>query len=161
MANPNLSVGKRAPAFTLQNAAGERIRLTEQRGRWVVLYFYPKDMGRGCTTIARDFQSALEEFESLRAVVMGACSDTRERHAAFAAAESIHFDLLVDRDSKLASRYGVWREKTRGGHRYLGLVRSTFLIDPSGHIVHLWDNVRVKGHVAQVLARLEEELAEE
>jgi peroxiredoxin Q/BCP len=159
LANTVLEVGKRAPAFTLPNAYGGRSRLTELRGRWVVVYFYIKDGSGSCVMQARDFRDAHAQFEGSGAVILGVGNECRESHAEFILAEDLCFDLLVDRDSKLATRYGVWREKGRSGFRYYGIVRSTFLIDPSGRIVHIWDNLRVKGHVARVLNRLVEELA--
>ncbi len=158
MANPVLNVGKRAPAFTLPNAHGERTRLTDLRGRWVVLYFYSKDRSNGCVTQAREFRDAQSEFEKKGAVIIGVGPECQESHADFAKTEKLGFDLLVDRDSKLAIRYGACREKGRADFRYYGIVRSTFLIDPSGRIVHIWDNLRVNGHVARVLKRFNEEL---
>ena len=158
LANTVLDVGKRAPAFTLPNAHGERTRLTDLRGRWVVLYFYAKDGANGCTSQARAFRDAHQQFEESGAVILGVGPDGCESHAAFIKAEKLCFDLLVDRDSKLAIRYGACREKGRSGFRYYGIVRSTFLIDPSGRIVHIWDNLRVHGHVARVLKRFTEEL---
>ena len=159
LANTVLDVGKRAPAFTLPNAQGARTRLTDLRGRWVVVYFYSKDHSNGCATQARDFRDAHAEFAKLGAVILGVGPDCQESHAKFAKQEKLRFDLLVDRDSKLAIRYGAYREKGRSGFRYHGIVRSTFLIDPSGRVVHIWDNLRVKGHVARVLMRFSEELA--
>ncbi|MDP7061465.1 MAG: peroxiredoxin [Planctomycetota bacterium] len=158
MANTVLDVGKRAPAFTLPNAQGERTRLTDLRGRWVVVYFYAKDQSNGCAAQARDFRDSYAEFRKLGAVILGVGSDCMESHAAFIKKEKLPFNLLVDRDSKLAIRYGAHREKGRSELRYHGIVRSTFLIDPSGRIVHIWDNLRVKGHVARVLKRFTEEL---
>lgn len=158
MANTVLDVGKRAPAFTLPNAQGERTRLTDLRGRWVVVYFYAKDQSNGCAVQARNFRDAFTEFKKLGAVILGVGADCQESHAAFIKQEKLPFNLLVDRDSKLAIRYGAHREKGRSGFRYHGIVRSTFLIDPSGRIVHIWDNLRVKGHVERVLKRFTEEL---
>lgn len=158
MANSVLRAGDRAPAFTLPADDGGRVRLTEYRGRWVVLYFYPKDFTPGCTRQAKAFQGALDEFEGAGAVVMGIGPCPIESHAAFRAACGLDYPLLHDRDARVASRYGVWREKRGNGRSYVGMVRSTLLLDPSGRIAQLWDNVRLKGHVAKVLARLEREL---
>jgi thioredoxin-dependent peroxiredoxin len=158
LANTVLAVGKRAPAFTLPNAHHERTRLTDLRGRWVVLYFYAKDKSHGCATQARDFRDAQPQFDNKGAVILGVGPCCSESHARFSKEEKLRFDLLVDRDSRLAIRYGACREKGRSGFRYYGIVRSTFLIDPSGRIVHIWDNLRVNGHVARVLKRLSEEL---
>jgi len=158
MANSVLQAGDRAPAFTLPADDGDRLRLTEYRGRWVVLYFYPKDFTPGCTAQAGDFQDALADFEDLGAVVLGIGPDPVESHAEFRSACGLGFPLLHDRDAKIASRYGVWREKQHHGRRYLGIVRSTMVLDPSGRVAQLWDNVRVKGHVDKVLNWLRKEL---
>ena len=158
MANSVLQAGDRAPAFTLPTDDGSRLRLTEHRGRWLVLYFYPKDFTPGCTTQACDFQAALGEFEAAGAMVLGISPDTVESHAEFRDSCGIEFPLLHDRDAKVARRYGVWREKRHSGRGYLAIVRSTLLLDPSGRIAQIWDNVRVKGHVDKVLAWLQREL---
>ncbi len=160
MPNPVLREGKRAPAFTLPATLEDRVRLTELRGRWVVLYFYPKDLTNGCTNQAKDFRDHLGEFEQHGAVVLGVSPCDLGRHERFTAEAELNFPLLVDRDSRVALKYGVWREKNNYGRKYLGIVRSTFVIDPSGRIAKIFDNVRVKGHVAKVLTALEEKLAE-
>ncbi len=158
MVNPNLSSGDRAPAFTLTAGDGERFRLTEQRGRWGVIFFYPKDKTATCSGGARDFQERLGEFESLGAFVVGVSPDDPKSHAEFAACECLEFPLLADRTLKTASKYGVWRNKKNGGRDFVGLVRGTFLIDPSGRLAHVWDNVRVKGHAEKVLSALRAEV---
>jgi peroxiredoxin Q/BCP len=158
VANPLLDAGKRAPAFTLPSTDGEKFRLTEHRGRWIVVYFYPKDLTAGCTTEANDFQAALTQFETLGAVVVGISPDPMTQHEKFAAKLDLEFELLSDRDAKVALKYGVWRTKKNYGREYMGIVRSTFLVDPSGKIARVWDNIRVKGHVDKVLQALTEEL---
>ena len=117
MANPLLRAGDRAPAFTLPADDGARARLTEYRGRWVVLYFYPRNGTPGCTRQARSFQEYQAEFEDLGARVLAASPDDRGGHAAFSEAEELTFPLLIDRDAKVAAKYGVWREKRQGGRR--------------------------------------------
>ena len=159
MANQVLRAGDRAPAFILSGDDGERVRLTEYRGRWVVLYFYPRDFTAGCTAQACAFRDSEKAFAEVGAVLLGIGPDEVESHARFRTELGLGFPLLHDRDARVASRYGVWREKRTGGHRYLGLVRSTMLVDPSGRIAQIWDNVRVKGHVDRVLTGLHEELA--
>lgn len=157
MANPILEEGKRAPAFTLPSTDGEKFRLTEHRGRWIVVYFYPKDLTPGCTTEAENFRDQLAAFEDQGAVVVGISPDPMSQHEKFAAKLDLNFELLTDRDAKVASKYGVWRTKKNYGREYDGIVRSTFLIDPSGKIARIWDNIRVKGHVERVLQTLQEE----
>jgi thioredoxin-dependent peroxiredoxin len=160
LVNPVLAEGKRAPAFSLPSTQEGRFRLTEQRGRWVVVYFYPKDLTPGCTTEACDFQAQLARFESAGAIVVGISPDDLERHQGFAEKLDLEFPLLVDRDAKTADRYGVWRLKKNYGREYQGIVRSTFLVDPSGKIARMWDNVRVKGHVHKVYSAFIEEKAD-
>lgn len=159
MVNPVLSEGQRAPAFSLPSHDGERVRLTDLRGRWVVLYFYPKDMTPGCTAETVDFRDHHPAFRKEKAVVFGISPDDAETHRRFAEKTRAPFPLLVDRDSRVAEKYGVWREKAARGRKYLGIVRSTFLIDPDGRIVKIYDNLRVKGHVPKVLDALRSELA--
>jgi len=158
LVNPILSEGQRAPAFTLPASSGNRVRLTELRGHWVVLYFYPKDMTKGCVTEACDFRARIRDFQELGAVVIGMSPDSLESHVHFAKAHRLPFPLLVDRDSRVASKYGVWRERTRYGRPYLGTVRSTFVIDPGGKLWKIYDNVRIKGHVEKVLRHLRAEV---
>lgn len=159
MANSVLTEGKRAPAFTLPSSEGDKFRLTEHRGRWVVVYFYPKDLTPGCTTEAENFRDRLRDFTKQGSVVVGISPDPIEQHEKFAGKLKLNFPLLTDRDAKVATKYGVWRTKKNYGREYLGLVRSTFLVDPSGKLARVWDNVRVKGHVDRVLQALEEERA--
>jgi len=154
MANPILAEGRQAPAFTLPSHDGERIRLTSFRGRWVVLYFYPKDMTPGCTLEACDFRDLAPQFKRRKAVVLGVSPDDAASHERFARKHKLPFPLLVDRDSKVAARYGVWREKSNYGRKYMGIVRSTFLIDPAGKLARVFDNLRVKGHAEKVLKTL-------
>ncbi|MHC4823187.1 MAG: peroxiredoxin [Planctomycetota bacterium] len=158
MSNAVLSPGKRAPAFTLTSDQGDKIRLTEHRGRWVVLFFLPQSLTPSCGVQAKDFQSTAKEFAGLGAVVLGVSPSDSNRQAEFRDCNRLGFPLLHDRDAKLAIRYGVYRERKTSASTYLGIVRSTLLIDPSGKVTHLWDNLRVKGHVARVLQRLRQEL---
>ncbi len=160
MANPVRSAGDRAPPFTLHDDPGRRVRLTELRGKWVVLSFLPKAMSATCTAQACALQEAHEEFLAMGAEVLCAGPDDAVRQRLFRESHELAFPLLIDRDAKLASRYGVFRERRTGGRSYAGMVRATFLIDPSGRISQLWDNLRVKGHVPRVLDRLREELDE-
>lgn len=157
MANHVLKPGQRAPAFTLKSGDGSAVRLTERKGKWVVVYFYPKDFTAGCTQEACEFRDVRRDLARLGAEVIGISPDSAESHAEFAASLRLGFPLLADRDAKVAARYGVWREKALAGRRYPGIVRSTFLIDPAGKIAAVWDNVRVKGHTDKVLARLRAE----
>lgn len=148
--------GQQAPTFTLRNGQGETVSLEEYRGQYVVLYFYPKDNTPGCTTEATNFTAALDEFTARDTVILGVSPDSVESHAKFAEKKEIPFDLLADTEKEVAEAYGVWALKKMFGREYMGIERSTFLIDPEGIIVEEWRRIRVKGHVEKVLAALDE-----
>ncbi|PIC70058.1 thioredoxin-dependent thiol peroxidase [Sporosarcina sp. P18a] len=149
--------GKQAPAFSLANENGEIVSLDQFKGKkYVVLYFYPKDSTPGCTTEACDFRDAQADFEGLNAVVLGVSPDHAASHQKFIAKHGLPFSLLVDEDHIVAEQYGVWKLKKNFGKEYMGIERSTFLIDPTGTVVKEWRKVRVKGHVADALATLEQ-----
>jgi len=158
LTNPVLFPGNRAPAFTLPADSGDKVRLTEHRGRWVVLFFLPLTLTPSCCLQAREFQKEADKFGNLGAVVVGVSPSNHMRHSEFREKNKLNYPMLHDRDAKLAIRYGVYRERKTNVRNYLGIVRTTVLIDPAGKVVHLWDNLRVKGHVSRVYARLEEEL---
>ncbi len=149
-----IEIGKRAPAFTLPDQDGEKVRLKDLAGRWVVLYFYPKDDTPGCTTEACEFTDSLADFEGLDAVVLGCSPDPPERHRRFIEKHGLEVRLLSDPEHKVMERYGAWGEKTLYGRRSVGVIRSTVLIDPRGRVAHHWRRVRAKGHAAQVRDRL-------
>ncbi len=149
--------GKQAPAFSLENESGEMISLEQFKGNsYVVLYFYPKDATPGCTTEACDFRDAQENFEGLNAVILGVSPDHAASHEKFINKHSLPFSLLVDEDHAVAEEYGVWTLKKNFGKEYMGIERSTFLIDPTGTVVKEWRKVRVKGHVEDALATLKQ-----
>jgi peroxiredoxin Q/BCP len=148
--------GKRAPAFTLPNQDGEKVKLSDHAGKWVVLYFYPKDDTPGCTTEACEFTEGVEAFDALDAVVLGCSPDSPEKHQKFIAKHDLGITLLSDPDKKVLEKYGAWGEKSMYGRKTMGVIRSTFLIDPKGKIAHTWKNVRAKGHAAKVREKLEE-----
>lgn len=144
-------VGDIAPDFTAVTDAGEEIRLSSLRGRKVVLYFYPKDNTPGCTQEACDFSDRQAAFEAQNAVVLGVSTDSAKSHQGFKSKHGLPFTLLADPDKELVSTYGVYREKKQYGRMYMGTVRTTFIIDESGKIAKVFDNVRVKGHADAVL----------
>ncbi len=158
--NPVLTEGKRAPAFTLPSTSGDRFRLTEHRGRWIVVFFYGKNQTAGARAEVEAFQGALAKFKKLGSYVVGISPDPIEEHQKLADSLGVRFALLADRDAKVASKYGAWRIRKNGGREYYGSVRATFLIDPSGKLARVWDNVRVKGHVDRVCKVLAEVIAE-
>ncbi len=150
-----LEVGTMAPDFTLPDQEGKPVSLSEFKGQWVVLYFYPKDMTPGCTTEACNFQEALPDFQKIEAVVLGVSKDSVERHKKFAQKYNLQFPLLSDAQSNVCETYGVWGKKKLYGREYMGITRSTFIIDPEGKIVKVYPKVKVKTHHEEVLADLQ------
>jgi peroxiredoxin Q/BCP len=151
-----LEVGKKAPAFTLQDQTGARVKLSDLAGQWVVLYFYPKDDTPGCTVEACEFTSGLPRFEKLDAVVLGCSRDTAESHRKFMAKHGLAIRLLSDPDHAVMEKYGAWGEKTNYGKTTMGVIRSTVLIDPSGKVAYHWPTVKAEGHAEKVRAKLAE-----
>ncbi|MFC5713283.1 thioredoxin-dependent thiol peroxidase [Thalassorhabdus alkalitolerans] len=151
--------GQQAPDFSLPASNGETVSLSEFQGKNVVLYFYPKDMTPGCTTQACDFRDFSEEFDKTDTVVLGISPDPMERHKKFIEKHGLSFLLLADEDKKAAEAYEVWKLKKNFGKEYMGIERSTFVIDKQGKIVKEWRKVRVKEHVEEVLNYVKENLA--
>jgi len=146
-----MDIADMAPDFTLPRNGGGTVTLSALRPKVVVLYFYPKDGTAGCTTEALDFTQALPEFAAHDAVILGISKDKVARHDRFAAKHDLGVTLLSDAETDVCERYGVWAEKAMYGRTYMGIVRSTFIIDANGLIAHQWSKVRVKGHVRDVL----------
>ena len=156
MSKESLNVGDNAPAFSLPDATEREVALEQFRGQWVVLYFYPKDNTSGCTTEALDFTAALPQFEQHNAVVIGISPDSCKSHQNFINKHQLKVLLLSDTDHKVLEAYGAWQLKRMYGREYMGVVRSTYLIDPQGTIRRIWPKVKVKGHVEEVLKTLVE-----
>ena len=146
--------GDAAPDFALESDAGETVRLSNLRGRPVVLYFYPKDNTSGCTTQACGIRDAWSEFERAGAIVLGVSPDGVESHLRFKHDFELPFTLLADPDHAVSEAYGVWQEKSRYGRTYLGIVRSTFVIDEVGTVVKAMRNVKPATHADEALAVL-------
>ena len=146
--------GKPAPDFELTSDSGEKVRLSSLRGTQVVLYFYPKDNTSGCTTQACGIRDAWSEFERAGAVVLGVSPDDVASHEGFKRDYELPFTLLADPDHRVAEQYGVWAEKSRYGRTYMGIVRSTFVIDEDGVVKKVLWNVKPATHAADVLAVL-------
>ena len=146
-----LTIGDPAPDFDLPINGGGTLSLSSLKGKNVVLYFYPKDSTPGCTTEAQDFRDSLAAFEAANTTIVGASKDSVKRHDNFVEKQSLNFPLLSDEDGALCEAYGVWKEKKNYGKTYMGIERSTFLIDKNGNIAKIWSKVRVKGHAEQVL----------
>ena len=140
-----------APDFTLLTDTGESLTLSSLRGRSVVLYFYPKDDTPGCTTQACEFRDAFPMFDRSRAVVLGISPDSVKSHARFKAKFELPFTLLADSDKTVAVAYNVWKEKSMYGRKYMGVERTTFLIDANGDIAQVFSKVKPAGHAAAVM----------
>ncbi len=147
-------IGEKAPDFTATTDAGEEISLSSLRGKKVVLYFYPRDNTPGCTQEACDFRDRAEALAAKDAVVLGVSTDSVASHQKFKAKHSLPFTLLADPDKELVNAYGVYQEKKQYGRSFMGTVRTTFVIDPDGTIVNVFEKVRVKDHADAVLASL-------
>ncbi|NPB03537.1 MAG: thioredoxin-dependent thiol peroxidase [Thermotogae bacterium] len=151
-----LKVGDRAPDFTLLDEEGKEVRLSDFRGKWVVLYFYPKDNTPGCTTEAKGFSASVDEFEKVGAVILGVSPDSPESHRRFKERRSLKIKLLSDPDLKVIKTYGAWGKKRSFGKEREGIIRSTFLIDPEGVVRYVWPKVKPSGHAEEVLKTLKE-----
>lgn len=151
-----LEIGTKAPEFCTPNQDEVEICLRDLKGKWIVLYFYPKDNTPGCTTEACDFTAAMPAFEELDAIILGVSPDSPKKHRNFIEKKEIGFTLLADEEKKMCEDYGVWQLKKNYGKEYMGVVRSTFIINPEGDIAAAWGNVRVKGHIDAVKEKLAE-----
>ena len=149
-----LAVGQRAPAFTLKTAAGASVRLSDFLGKRVVLYFYPKDDTPGCTKEACAFQQGRTRWEKANAVVLGVSGDDAASHERFARKFGLTFPLLSDPGYEVCKAYGAYKQKTLYGRTFLGIERTTFLIDAQGRIARIFPRVRVDSHLEEVLAAL-------
>jgi peroxiredoxin Q/BCP len=151
-----LAVGEMAPAFCLPNQDEVEVCLRDVKGKWIVLYFYPKDNTPGCTTEACDFTAALPQFDALDAVVLGVSPDSPKKHRNFIEKKALEITLLSDETTEMSQNYGVWQLKKMCGKEYMGIVRTTFLINPKGIVVNVWEKVKEKGHAEAVREALEE-----
>ncbi|MFS0906024.1 thioredoxin-dependent thiol peroxidase [Priestia aryabhattai] len=152
-------VGEKAPDFVLMSTNGEQVSLASMKGKNVVLYFYPKDMTPGCTTEACDFRDQHENFEELDAVILGVSPDPIDKHHKFIDKHGLPFLLLADEDHSVAEEYGVWKLKKNFGKEYMGIERSTFIVNKEGILVKEYRKVRVKGHVEEALSFIKEKMA--
>jgi len=147
--------GNKAPDFTAIDQDGEKVKLSSFRGENnVVLYFYPKDMTPGCTTQACDFRDQHKNFKNT--VILGVSIDSTERHQKFIAKYDLPFTLIADIDKKVVQKYGIWQEKKLYGKTFMGIVRTTFIIDKNGTIQKIFPKVKVKTHIEDVLSALKE-----
>ncbi len=149
-----LQIGDQAPAFCLPNQDEEEVCLRDLQGGWIVLYFYPKDNTPGCTTEACEFTAAMPDFSGLGATILGVSPDSPKKHRSFIEKKELGITLLADEEKEACEAYGVWQLKKFMGREYMGVVRSTFIIDPEGKVAAVWEKVRVKGHVEVVKQKL-------
>ena len=146
-----LNIGNNAPDFTLPRDGGGTITLSGLRGNPVILYFYPKDDTSGCTQEAIEFSGLRPQFEKLDARVIGMSPDPVKKHDKFKTKHDLKVDLVADEDKAIIESYGLWVEKSMYGRKYMGVERTTFLIDADGRIAKIWNKVKVPGHAAEVL----------
>lgn len=146
----------KAPAFSLKSTDGSTVKLSDYKGKYVVLYFYPKDDTPGCTREACAFRDRQKEIQELGAEVLGVSADSVDKHLKFTQKFDLNFPLLADTEHELAEKYGAWREKNMYGKVSMGIQRSTFIIDPAGKVAKLWKKVSVDGHDDQVIDALKE-----
>jgi peroxiredoxin Q/BCP len=151
-----IKIGQKAPAFSLKDQSGKTRRLSEFEGRPVVLYFYPKDDTPGCTKEACAFRDNLPRFKTSKATVLGVSILDEASKARFAEKYDLLFPLLADPDHAVAEKYGVWQKKSMYGRSFMGIARTTYLIDAKGKIAQRWDNVKVPGHAEAVLAAVQQ-----
>jgi peroxiredoxin Q/BCP len=150
----SIQVGALSPSFNAVCDDGSRIELSELRGKNVVLYFYPKDDTPGCTIEAQDFTQNIEKFVSLDTVILGVSRDSIKSHCNFIQKYNLAFNLISDEDGEICSVYGVLKEKSMFGKKYIGIERSTFLIDKRGNLLKIWQPVKINGHIDEILGFL-------
>tara|TARA_R110002167_G_scaffold240296_1_gene445521 strand:+ start:249 stop:722 length:474 start_codon:yes stop_codon:yes gene_type:complete len=146
-----IEAGAKAPAFTLKDDAGNKVKLADLKGKPVVLYFYPRDDTPGCTKEACNFRDQYSELEKLGVALYGVSPDDAESHAQFREKYSLPFPLLVDANHAVSEKYGAWREKNMYGKKSMGIQRSTYLIDAEGKVAKVWKRVKVDGHDSKVI----------
>lgn len=151
-----LKVGDKAPEFCLPDQNENKVCLKDLRGKWTVLYFYPKDNTSGCTLEAVDFTSHNDNIEKIGGIVLGVSPDSTKSHTNFCNKHNLTITLLSDTEHKVLELYDAWRVKKMYGREFYGVIRSTFLIDPEGEIAFFWDKVKAKGHVEKVYEKLKE-----
>src|SRR5689334_24663746 len=148
-----LKVGQKAPDFTLPDDSGQKVKLSDLKGKKVVLYFYPKDDTPGCTTEACNFRDGFAAIKKLGAVVLGVSADSVESHQKFKKKFDLNFPLLADTDREIIEAYDVWKEKSMYGRKYMGIERTTFIIGKDGKITHIFPKVKVSEHYDEEIGR--------
>ena len=155
-----LKEGRKAPAFNLPSSNGKKVARKDLEGKYAVIYFYPKNNTSGCTTEAKDFRDARRRLKALDAVVVGVSKDSVESHCKFIDKHDLGFTLLSDASGSMLEKYDAWGEKKLYGRTFMGIIRSTVVLDPAGKVIKHFPKVRVKGHVEAVLAAIGESRAQ-
>ena len=151
-----LEAGDKAPKFAIPNQDGNVIKLDDLLGKWSVIYFYPRDDTPGCTIEAKEFTELSSKFEEHGASIYGVSPDNEAKHCKFIEKHGLKVELLADNENTMLDAYGVWQEKQMYGKTYMGVVRTTYLVDTDGNIAEAWTKVKAKGHAEAVLERLVE-----
>ena len=149
-----LNIGDSAPNFTAQTNGGKTISLSDYSGQWVVLYFYPKDNTSGCTKEACSFRDGMEDFNAIQAKIFGVSPDSVKSHENFIAKQELNFDLISDTDTNICQAYNAYGEKSMYGRKYMGVIRSTYIIDPEGKIAYINNKVKADGHAQEIIKEL-------
>ena len=150
-----MKVNSKAPSFSLPSTSNNEYSLKDSLGKYIVLYFYPKDDTPGCTIETNDFNKLLPKFKKLNCEVLGVSKDSLKSHEKFREKYKIKFNLLADEEIKVLKKYKVWGKKKFMGREFMGIIRTTYLIDKKGKILKVWDNVKVKDHAKEVLETLQ------
>ncbi len=152
--NQEINIGDLAPDFEAQDESGKKHALKDYKGKTLILYFYPKDNTSGCTQEACDFRDSFSRFSKKGATVLGVSPDSAKSHQGFKSKYDLPFPLLADEDKKICAAYGVWKEKSMYGRKYMGVERSTFLIGPDGRVQEIFRKVKVSGHVEELIEKV-------
>lgn len=156
-----LKIGEKAPLFEGVTQSGESVKLEDFRSRKVVLYFYPKDNTSGCTLEAKSLRDGKAQLAEMGFEIIGVSPDSVKSHQNFCAKHELNFTLIADTDKSIAEAYGVWKEKSMYGRKYMGIVRTTFIIDEVGHIAHIFDKVNTANHWQQIAEWAQQELTKD
>jgi peroxiredoxin Q/BCP len=153
-----LLLGDLVPNFTLPSDMGDDVNIQSLRGKNIVIYFYPKDDTPGCTIEAKDFSCSIDKFKDLNTVILGISKDTIKKHEKFRTKHDLKHILLSDETGEVCEMFGCWVEKSMYGKKYMGIARRTFLVDTNGEIVKIWPDVKIAGHVDEVIKNIENEI---
>ena len=152
----NLKIGDKVPSFSLPSSTGKDINIADLKGKNIVIYFYPKDDTSGCTIEAKDFSCAIDQFSKLNTIILGISRDSLTKHNKFIKKHDLKHILLADETTEVCEKFSCWVEKSMYGRKYMGIARKTFLVNQDGIVVQIWPNVKITGHVDEVLATVKD-----